>query len=234
MEGAADRWVQGRLPPEEFPDGSLLARDAGFDAGRCEPVGVVLGVVRGRDEQASGVLDAGRRDPSQHPVLDDALASGQRVLDDVATAGMEQAVVAATRAGPQVALLDQEAAEAASGEVPKDAGPGRSPADDEDVDCLDGRSAIAPRGGRHRETAARRKVTPPPRSILESLCGQAGTGSRVSDSTQSKVRVTAFFQRLYSRSRVASSIDGVHSLSLAQFARRSSTAFQKPTARPAA
>ena len=43
-----------------------------------------------------------------------------------------------------------------------------------------------------------------------------------------------FFQNAYSLSRSAASMDGVHSLSLTQFARRSSTALQKPTARPAA
>src|SRR5438874_5780498 len=53
-------------------------------------------------------------------------------------------------------------------------------------------------------------------------------------STQSNVRVTAFFQNRYSLSRSAASILGVHSLSLPQLARRSSTSFQNPTARPAA
>src|SRR5215213_2003433 len=53
-------------------------------------------------------------------------------------------------------------------------------------------------------------------------------------STQSNVRVTAFFQPLYSLSRSAASIWGSHSLSLAQLLRRSSTFSQKPTARPAA
>ena len=48
-------------------------------------------------------------------------------------------------------------------------------------------------------------------------------------STQSNVLVTAFFHPAYSRSRWAASIGGVHSLSLPQFARRSSTFSQKPT-----
>src|SRR5213592_4453695 len=56
----------------------------------------------------------------------------------------------------------------------------------------------------------------------------------VYESTQSKVRVTAFFQSAYSLSRSAGSIWGCHSLSLPQLARRSSTSDQKPTARPAA
>ncbi len=148
------------------------------------------------------------------------------ILDDVAPARVEQAVIPAARAGPEVALLDEEAAQAAAGQVADDAGPGRAAADDEDVDGLDGRHGSSGDGVLGVHAAA----------VSESLRlpAQAGTGSRASDSTQSKVRVTAFFQSLYSRSRVASSIDGVHSLSFAQFARRSSTAFQNPTARPAA
>src|SRR4029078_2271693 len=63
---------------------------------------------------------------------------------------------------------------------------------------------------------------PPPHNGLEAY------------STHSKVRVTAFFQPLYSLSRRVASILGSHSLSLAQLLRRSSTFFQKPTARPAA
>ena len=53
-------------------------------------------------------------------------------------------------------------------------------------------------------------------------------------SAQSKVRVTAFFQSAYSRSTSALSMLGVHSLSLPQFSRRSSTCAQNPTASPAA
>ena len=53
-------------------------------------------------------------------------------------------------------------------------------------------------------------------------------------STQSKVRVTAFFHWAYSLSRRPASICGVHSLSLTQFSRRSSTCAQNPVASPAA
>ena len=55
-----------------------------------------------------------------------------------------------------------------------------------------------------------------------------------SSSTQSNVRVTAFFQWRYSRSRFSGSMFGVQRLSSTQFSRRSSCSFQKPTARPAA
>ena len=48
-------------------------------------------------------------------------------------------MVAAARAGPEVALLDEEATQAAAGQVADDARPGGAAADDEDVDGLDGR-----------------------------------------------------------------------------------------------
>src|SRR6266568_4766798 len=63
---------------------------------------------------------------------------------------------------------------------------------------------------------------------------EGGHPQCVGHSTQSNVRVTAFFQSAYSLSRSAASIRGCHSLSLPQLARRSSTSFQNPTASPAA
>ena len=82
-----------------------------------------------------------------------------------------------------------------------------------------------------------REVTVPVRSfvshgVLPSPFGLVRARER--HSTQSNVRVTAFFHRPYPLSRSAASIRGCHSLSFPQFARRSSTSFQKPTASPAA
>src|SRR6188474_3357145 len=70
-----------------------------------------------------------------------------------------------------------------------------------------------------------REVTVPVRSlvshgVLQSPCLRS---AREGHSTQSNVRVTAFFQSPYSLSRSAASIRGCHSLSFPQFARRSST-----------
>src|SRR5438874_3927603 len=72
--------------------------------------------------------------------------------------------------------------------------------------------------------------------VSSSVGAQAGRWPRwcAGYSTQSNVRVTAFFQSAYSLSRSAASIRGCHSLSLPQLARRSSTSFQNPTASPAA
>ncbi len=74
-----------------------------------------------------------------------------------------------------------------------------------------------PRGGTHRVPVGDRPAPPAAQSSI-----------------QSKVRVTAFFHMAYSLATFSESIWGVHSLSLPQFARRSSTFSQNPTASPAA
>jgi len=56
----------------------------------------------------------------------------------------------------------------------------------------------------------------------------------IAGATHPKVRVTAFFHSAYSPSTLSLAILGSHCLSLPQLARRSSTSFQNPTARPAA
>src|SRR6266513_4411426 len=71
-------------------------------------------------------------------------------------------------------------------------------------------------------------------ALLGRVRRNGGHFVRIRHSTQSNVRVTAFFQSAYSLSRSAASIRGCHSLSLPQLARRSSTSFQNPTASPAA
>src|ERR1700686_409783 len=69
-----------------------------------------------------------------------------------------------------------------------------------------------------------------PRRSIQS----ATSPSAYRHSAPSKGLVTAFFQRAYSRSTSALFMLGVHSLSLPQFSRRSSTCAQNPTASPAA
>ena len=77
-------------------------------------------------------------------------------------------------------------------------------------------------------------MTAPTGAPTEDEFQSAPSASDERHSAQSKVRVTAFFQSAYSWSTLALSICGVHSLSLPQFSRRSSTCAQNPTARPAA
>src|ERR1019366_417215 len=90
------------------------------------------------------------------------------------------------------------------------------------------RSCAGPPGA--RSTPRCRRCRAPTEDEFQS----APSASAERHSAQSKVRVTAFFQSAYSWSTVAFSMCGVHSLSLPQFSRRSSTCAQNPTARPAA
>ncbi len=85
-EDAADARVEGGLASERLGDRDLLAVDVGRDAGGREALDVVVGVVRRCDEEPAGVLDAGRCDATEDPVLGDALAGGERVLGDVTAA----------------------------------------------------------------------------------------------------------------------------------------------------
>src|SRR5918996_6006123 len=80
---------------------------------------------------------------------------------------------------------------------------------------------------------SRRARAPFPSDLLRPVTVQVSPGS-LRYSSQSIVRWTAFFQNPYSLSTSSFGSWGVHSLSFPQFARRSSTSFQNPTARPAA
>jgi hypothetical protein len=125
---------------------------------------VVGVVVRRGDEETAGVLDAIGRDPPQDDVLLDALLGRQRVLDRVASAGVQQPVEATAGALGEVAALDQHDVEAAKRGVPRDSGAGGATADHQHL-CVEVRH-------------------------LSSLV------LRWLHSSQSNVRVTAFFQYL--------------------------------------
>ena len=184
-EGTPNRRVEGRLPAQEVPHGHLLARHAAGRAGARKVGQVVVGVARGGHEVTAGVLDAGGCDPAQDAILVDALAGGQRVLGDIPPTRMEQAVVTTARAAAHVALLDEQAAQAAPGEVAQQPCPGGSTTDDEHIDrgelshrlhpapMFRARWAWSARGGRSvpsaRSTPGRRSVrstraTRPPRT----------------------------------------------------------------------
>ena len=68
-------------------------RLAGADEGRP-----VLGAVFGeRDEETAGVLDAVGGDPPEDPVFGDALPGGFGIVDGVAAAAVEEALVPCRR-----------------------------------------------------------------------------------------------------------------------------------------
>jgi hypothetical protein len=149
-----DRGVQPRLRLQGFRDRDLLGRHRPLARAREEAVGV-LDVIGGRrDEQPAGVLDAVRDDPAQDRVLGHALVSGDRILDHVAPARVQQAVEAPARALGEVGAVGQDHAEAAQGGVPGDTGAGRTTADHQDIGLQLGHERSLSDGGRRPEAAA--------------------------------------------------------------------------------
>jgi hypothetical protein len=132
-EHSPDLRVEGWLAAKRFRDRDLLALDIGSGTRCREGVDVVFGVVRRGDEEAARRFDAGRRDPAQNAVLDDALSRRNGVLGRIAAAGVEEPVVPAGCAGTEVTAINEQAAQAAPREVPQDPGSGSAPADDEHV-----------------------------------------------------------------------------------------------------
>ncbi len=96
-----------------------------------------------------------------------------------------------------------------------------------EVHALHQHRAKAPHGGVANDPEAGRAAADDEDVTLD---GRRGYSS----STQSNVRVTAFFQWRYSVSRIVGSIFGDQRLSSIQFSRRSSCSVHMPTARPAA
>ena len=132
-ERAPDAGVQPRLAAQRLGDVDLLRRQLRLGAAGEELVAVRRVVVGRGDEQPARVLDAVRDDLAEDRVLHHALLGGDGVLDDVAAAGVQQAVEAAARALGEVAALDEHHVEAPQRGVPGDPGACGAAADDEDV-----------------------------------------------------------------------------------------------------
>jgi hypothetical protein len=132
-ERALDPRVQPGLHLQRLADRDLLRRQRTRPAPLHELV-AVRGIVVGRDdEQPAGVLDAVGDDAAQDRVLGHALLGGDAVLDDVAPAGMQQAVKAAARALGEIGAVDEDDVEPAQRRVPRDSGARRAAADDQYV-----------------------------------------------------------------------------------------------------
>ena len=127
------------------------------------------------------VLDAVGGDPPQDPVLGDALLGGALILDRVAPARVQQPVEATAGALGEIPAVDEYHIEAAQRRVPGHPGARRPAADHENI-------------GAQRDHLV---------SLPLPLCGRAGAATQAApirpetaQSTQSKVRVTAFFHSL--------------------------------------
>ncbi len=130
----ADLARQERLGGEQGIERDRLGLDARSGAGGREAIDVVVRIVGSRHEVAAGRLDGGRRDAPQHRVLLHAVPRRDRVRFNVASAGVEQPVIPAARAGREVPALDEQRAQAPHGQVAEDAGARGAAADDDDVD----------------------------------------------------------------------------------------------------
>ena len=129
----ADPAVQERLFGEELVERHRLRLDARGRARGGKPLDVVVRVVWRRDEQAAGGLDGCWGDPTQDAVLLDAVSRRDRVALHVASARMEEAVVAPAGARREVAAFDEERSQAAHGEVAQHSRPGGAATDDDHV-----------------------------------------------------------------------------------------------------
>ena len=123
-ERPPDRGVQPRLAAQRLGHLELLDRERRGVAALEEAVGVRRVVVGRLHEQPAGVLDAVRHQPAQERVLVDALLGRDRILDDVAPAGVQQPVEAPARALDQVGALDQHRRRSRAGPHPR---PSRDP-----------------------------------------------------------------------------------------------------------
>ena len=112
-ERPRDAGIQPRLLTAGLRRIDLLAGDARIAAPLGEAVGVVGVVERRRDEEPAGVLDAGRGDPSDDPVLVSALLGGVGILDRVTAAGMHEPVKSSARARGEIAAIGKHHIEAA-------------------------------------------------------------------------------------------------------------------------
>ena len=148
-ERPLDARVEHRLAAQGLGDVDLLRRQPGLGAAREELVAVRGVVVGRRDEQPAGVLDRRGGDAADDRVLLHALARRDRVLHDVAPAGVQEAVEAAARALGEVGAVDEDDVVAAQCGVPGDPGAGAAATDDEHLGLQRGHAAssLARRGG---------------------------------------------------------------------------------------
>ena len=127
-----------RLELARLGDGQLVAADTRAPAELGKFVGERRIIALDGDEQATGRLDAMRRQPLQQLVFLPAFDRRFEVGGDVAGARVQETVVAARGAGAEVDLVDEDGVDAAQREVAHDPGAGHPAADDQHL-RLEGR-----------------------------------------------------------------------------------------------
>jgi hypothetical protein len=159
-ERPPDARVEHRLAAQRLGDVDLLRRQPGLGAAREELVAVGGIVVGRRDEEPARVLDRRGRDAADDRVLLHALTRRDRILHDIAPAGVQQAVEAAARALGEVGAVDEDDVVPAQCGVPGDPGAGAAATDDEHLGLQRGHAAIQSRtaGWRARARHPSRRV----------------------------------------------------------------------------
>ena len=130
--------VHGRLHPFGIFRVYSVGVDPGLQTGFYESLLIVqaetgVHILRKRDEQALRVFHAGGRYLAENHILLNAFLGGFGILHGIAGTAVEQAVVAAGRAGRNVAPLDEQRTEAAQRAVPRGSRSGDAAADDDHI-----------------------------------------------------------------------------------------------------
>ena len=94
-------------------------------------------IFRQCDKQAVGFLDTVAGNAPQNPVFRNTFPGGFRIRHRISGTAVQQAVVAAGRAGRDIKPLQQQGTQAAPGTVPRHPGTGCATADDNDIRFID-------------------------------------------------------------------------------------------------
>ena len=131
LDGGEDPLAERRLEFARFGGTELADRDLAPRASLEEPITVrEIGLVDG-DEEAAVELEHFGCDPREGVALDDALDGRLRVLDGVASPGVEEPVVPAGRSRRDLTTFEDRDVDAPEREVVRGRGAGRAAADDD-------------------------------------------------------------------------------------------------------
>ena len=131
------RRVYRRLKMQHLLRGHHLSLNARRAAGLSKRSLIRHLIFRQCDKQAVGFLDTVAGNAPQNPVFRNTLTGGFRIRHRITGTAVQQAVVAAGRAGRDIKPLQQKGTQAAPGTVPRHPGTGCATADDNDIRFID-------------------------------------------------------------------------------------------------